>query len=363
MKKSFTHLCLLAAGMFAFAANINAQQEIYHGNSDWSEKPDRYGLIVDENFQDWYYDGAMRSASADCNVGRADRDNYKTFEMKRAVHNEQGMPNAKLSFFLDYCQIQPTCDTQSGQNFTNNPGGTGGDFKGPSWTNVSLGCISIYDNYEGDRPNDMGLDGYGSGSFTTSKIAELERIQYAVSSYGGKRGFHLELGREQSDGSVIWDTIRYVTGNINTTLPLSVKEELTNKDMTETNRGTTWQEVFTPRRTKDVYIRFRPVTQNKQIVRLHDLKIYGVAVDSDGGPNPNNPTSIGSVTADSFKIYGNRDKYIVTKEANVKVYNLSGHIVRSLDNTSDIDLSGLTQGVYIIKAVSADGTITKQVIR
>ena len=203
MKRKFTKLMM--SGLFLVGMNfgVNAQGT-YNGNSDWSEIPAKYGLILDENFKDWNVPGIMRSATADCNsANRGDLDNYSVegpVEVKRPVHADQELPYAKLSFFLDFCQIQPNCDTQSGENYAKFPDILDGrDYKGPSWGKVSAGLISIYDNYSSVRNPEVfpGVGDYvdsegklqfdGAGSVTTSKIAELERIQYAASNLVRKK--------------------------------------------------------------------------------------------------------------------------------------------------------------------------------
>ncbi|NDW09687.1 T9SS type A sorting domain-containing protein [Dysgonomonas sp. 520] len=364
MKRKFTQISSFVVFLLAVSTSVNAQ---YHGNSDWSEKPD-HALIYSTNFQDWYYEGATRSASADCGSGRIDRDNYDTFEMKGNVDAQQNMPNAKITFFADYCQIQPTCDTQSGQLYTSNPGGVGsGDNLGASWNNVSVGCMAIYDNYDGDRPNEAGVSGNGAGSFVTSKIAKLGAIQYTTSSYGKSRGFHLEIGYLQEDNSVRWDTIRYTPKGA----ALRYPEDMQTENMNESGRGMVWQENFTPARTKNVFIRIRPVTHERQIVRLHDLKIYGEAENSDGSDavNPNTlpvyneGSGIGNSLAEGVKIIGGNGFFTITEEADVNVYNMSGNSVKTITATTDIDLSDLANGAYIIKAITKSGVVTKQVIK
>lgn len=368
MRRVFTKSLFLGTiCSFGMLSGLSAQ-DYYHGNSTWENKSD-YLPIIEENFQNWNFTddsgaGLKKPETNSCAVGgnaRADRDNYATFEVKRSVDAKQNKPNGKVSFFLDYCQIQPDCDTQSGTNYTLNPEATGGDYRGPSINKVSIGCVNIYDNYEGDRPTTMGVGGDGSGSFTTSKIPLLERVQYTTSSYGSKRGFNLEIGYDLGDGTVYWDTVRYVVGN-SVNSPLNKPEEILGKNMDETNRGMVWEETFSPV-IENVYVRIRPTKDNRQIVRLHDFKLYGEAPSEDDGQNPNNPTSIDNINASRIVIVGFGGIYTVSEEANVFVYDVTGNRVMTAKNAQQVDLRSLSKGIYLIQAVTPNGgKVTKKVI-
>jgi len=373
-KKSSKPILLLAVGSFATIFMVSAA-DVYRGNSSWENKSP-YFPIVEENFRDWNYTdaegfGLKKPEVNTCATNaRSDYENYSTFEVKRAVDSRQNKPNGKVTFFLDFCQIQPDCDTQSGTNYTLDSTVVNNDSKGPSWNNVSKGCISIYDNYSTVRPITEGFSGDGAGSFTTSLIPLLERVQYTTSSYGNKRGFNLEIGYLLEDQTVYWDTLRYFTGNLTTIRPDAFLTELSsytldNTSFIESNRGLVFEELFGSG-VENVYLRFRPTDpkHNRQIVRIHDLRLYGNAPDTDAATNPNPVTGFSNVTMDTnLQIFGYDGHYKLNKEANVIIYNFSGKVVKKINNVRDIELSDLSKGVYFVKANSKDGVTTRKIVR
>lgn len=367
--KIFTRLFLAAFLISGFSLVGYSQDNMYHGNSNWDELSD-YPLIISENFQDWDYTDAdgyglkTEASEASCATNaRTDKDLYSTFTVKRPVNPAQGV-TGNFAFYLDFCLILPNCDTQSGTLYTENPDGVGsGDNQGESWANVSVGSLNIYDNYQGIRPDSLGVGGDGSGSLTTSKISKLERVQYTTSSYGKKRGFNLEIGFDLGDGTIAWDTLRYIPGSKLTPLrpegDPSYDNIATPLDFEASNRGWVFEEKFDPEIYQNVYLRWRPTNpdDNRQIVRIHDIKIYGVMNQSDV------VTSSADLAVNDLNISYEGRLFRVSKESRVAVYNLSGILVQRYDRTMQFDLSGLKSGVYIIKAKASNGNIaTRKVV-
>lgn len=380
MKNNYPFKSSLTAVLLALGStSLMAQDAIYHGNSNWENKSP-YLPIVEETFQDWNYTdeegyGLKKPEENSCAANaRSFYENYSTFEVKRAVDARQNKPNGKLTFFLDFCQIQPDCDTQSGTNYALNPEaeGTNNDNKGPSWTNVSVGCISIYDNYQDVRSKELGVAGDGAGSFTTSLIPLLERIQYTTSSYGNKRGFHLEVGYLLEDNTIYWDTLKYLTGNLATTRPASFVDEVTpefnNNYFMESNRGYVFEELFGSG-VENVFIRIRPTnaSHNRQIVRVHDLRLYGTAPETDEAINPNLlPTSLKQTSAGTpLGIIGYDGHYKVTRTADVQVYDVAGKLIAQHKQVNTFDLSASPKGLYIVRAFDplTGARTTKKILR
>lgn len=376
MKKHYTSRMMMTAALLSLGCTSLLAQNLYHGNSTWENKSP-YFPIVEEHFGDWNYkdqdgyglkDPAMNTCASNA---RTDYQNYSTFDVKRAVDARQNKPNGMVTFFLDFCQIQPDCDTQSGTNFTLDSTVVNNDSKGPSWTNVSKGCISIYDNYSTVRPVTQGFEGDGAGSLTTSLIPLLERIQYTTSSYGNKRGFNLEIGYLLEDNTVYWDTVRYLTGNITTCKPDAFAAEVAAEDnkvfFAESNRGFVFEELFGSG-VENVYVRIRPThaTQNRQIVRVHDLRLYGIAPDTDAATNPNPVSGIDQPTStSSFAIVGFKGQYKLTQTADVVVYDFAGKIVAQQKNVNELDLTASPKGVYFVRATqpSTGAVVTKKILR
>lgn len=382
MKKMFTKVCAVGIILSGVTLNANAQ---YLGNSTWAGVPDT-DPIVEENFRDWntYKDaegfGQMPGAGTDPCANGTDFRNaavktITTFDVVRptAAGANEGL---QFAFYLDFCAIQPECDTQSGTNYTVNGNVTGipsaADNQGPSTTNVSVGSLMIYDNYNTIRPVDQGYvpETNGRGSLTTCKIQYLERVRYATSAYGRERGFHLELGREiTTEGvtSIKWDTIRYF-GNTGNCYPKGVDGGFdipadwtgqAKEYFYATNMGWVFDEEIM---AENVYLRWRPTSVNAQAVRIHDIKLYGEA-----SPEILNPyrfaTSISEVPVGKSVLLSMDGKIVkISEAANVQVFDLLGKSVASAQNVTELDLSALNGNIYIVKAVTATGKTAGQKI-
>ena len=65
--------------------------------------------------------------------------------------------------------------------------------------------------------------------------------------------------------------------------------------------------------------------------------------------------------AESIGVYPNpaRDRVVVggMKAVEVMVYNTSGQMVKCVRGTNEIDLSGLVDGVYLLRITDADGKV------
>ena len=366
-EKNFTQLFVTAIMLLGMTMAANSQ-DLYHGNSNWDELSDYHPIVI-ENFQDWNYDDGqgyglkVEPSTESCATNaRSDVDLYSTFTVLRPIDASQGV-TGNFAFYLDFCLIYPNCDTQSGTLYTENPDGVGsGDNQGESWPNVSMGSLNIYDNYQGVRPETMGVGGDGSGSVTTSKISKLERVQYTTSAYGKKRGFNLEIGYDMGDGTIFWgDTLRYIPGaTLSTMIP---REEFSSVDQPAffeaSNRGWVFEEKFDPETYQNVYLRWRPTnpSQNRQIVRLHDIKIYGEINQDDV------VTAVSDVTtANELKITRVNKTFHVSQPAKVDVYNIAGVLMFQSERTSNVNMSNFKSGIYIFKAQSEKGNILTQKI-
>ena len=65
--------------------------------------------------------------------------------------------------------------------------------------------------------------------------------------------------------------------------------------------------------------------------------------------------------AESIGVYPNpaRDRVVVEgmEAVEVKVYNTSGQMVKTVRGTNEVDLSGLVDGVYLLSIMDAEGKV------
>jgi hypothetical protein len=373
MKKiyfKFKFLGLVLSGL-SMASHSYGQ---YRGNNNWATYPDD-NAIISEKFQDWgaYKDaegyGQMAGSGLNpCATGgdfrTAAAQTVSTFNVVRTTTDSKD-----FVFYLDLCAIQPECDTQSGTMYT--LGETGSDNQGPSTTNVSVGAIVIYDNYNSLRPTTSGYLGNGLGSLTTCKIPYLGAVRYTTSSYGRGRGFKLEKGVEVTQNGVTtvqWTTVRQFVGT-NSVLNFPVEDWTIPTTWTGqskeywyySNTGWVFEDLIAE---TDVYLRWSAAdSPGTQVVRLHDIRLYG-----DSPTEIVNPYSyasgINNVSQNNLSILVNGEILTLSENADVDLFDLFGKHLKKVSNVSTISLSFLPKGaVYLVKATSSTGEkVYKKVI-
>lgn len=186
-------------------------------------------------------------------------------------------------------------------------------------------------------------------------IPHVERVQWSYSSTGWKRGIKMDI--KIGDGE--WQEQRWLPSDrANTYSSFSEQgyrfEEIINKSNVSL-RFRIWEgDVTTTRFDFDLFedvlvhnVALTPYGQ-RQVARLHDLKIFSSHTNWDP------TTSIEGTTSDNFEIRQAGKVLRFTEVANVEIYSLSGQKVSSASNTTEMDLSSLSAGAYIVKAVSTD---------
>ena len=107
------------------------------------------------------------------------------------------------------------------------------------------------------------------------------------------------------------------------------------------------------------YVKFvsHKVANGEYGLRLFEMEAYGEDNDLSSG--------VETITAGNGSIYMAGDEIILLAVMDeVLVYNISGTLAATAENTNRIDASALANGIYIVKATDADGnTITAKVIK
>jgi hypothetical protein len=168
----------------------------------------------------------------------------------------------------------------------------------------------------------------------------VEVVQYAHSSCGGnKRGFTLA---KSTDDGVTWDTVRYQSGNISTSLPQPNTYNCQNSAY-----GMRWEDGI-----YDFNVMLKFTDGNGQAVRIHDLKIYG-DVAHPGGIKGVRDTEIG-ITCINRVIR-------LSEKSGLGIYDLKGSLLRRADNVETYSVQDLPEGVYIIRAKTDKKITTRKI--
>ena len=215
-------------------------------------------------------------------------------------------------------------------------------------TNVSDGFIEVSRTY-GSNPGQI------QGYFIVDlrELDYVEVVQYTHSSCGGnKRGILLEYSL---DDSLTWDTLRMQlsdgrTGSYNTTDVYGPVRTENTYNCQPSGYGMVWEDGIW---ASNVMLRFS-ISPN-QVPRIHDLKVYGVLRD------PGDPNSAEDINKNLLRIHSYDKMIRISEPADVKVYNIAGKLVRTVENSNVVAMNDLTEGVYIVKAQAGNRLKTTKV--
>lgn len=206
------------------------------------------------------------------------------------------------------------------------------------------------------------------GYVQLNDLPQVERIQWSFSATSYKRGVKCDI----KYGSGDWQPLRWEASNNNSyatfaeqgyqfeeiigkqddvTSKISIRFRIWDGDsihinqtsITEANpTGTT----FT---TKN-----EPLAQ-QQVVRIHQIKVFSGVIPTQA------PSAVASLQANSIKIFLSGKNIILSEDAAVELYSVEGKKVFK-GFTKQVDVSGLSRGIYIIRAIDTDGRIQNKKI-
>jgi hypothetical protein len=339
-KITFTALIFLGSMGFANAGN---------SNTSWPTPYPIWELILSENFQDWPSTRTYSSDPLKCNDNnRATQYNWTDMRIKRPAGNTQYYAN----IYLHNCELEPFCDTQSGTYFaidTTVYPRAARDHIGPSNPGVSVGNIMVLDT------TTINSVPYSTGWVVVGQMMHVDLIQYTISDFGNKRGFRLEYSKDQGK---TWTMIRNERGNsVTDSINSTSLESLDNSP-----KGTVWEDQIS---LDDAMLRFTKAKANPQLFRVHDLRIYGVALFEDMNDAAFETNSgitwgawMGVANAETEKISIKFSNGIINFSeipAWSRVTNLFGQTVRSFENQQVVNITDLSKGIYIVQVCGADG--------
>jgi hypothetical protein len=319
-----------------------------------------YDEILNENFQDWASTRFLSSNPDSCNINTRET-NFNWCDLR--INRKSGSTSYKAHLYLHNCEVQPFCDTQSGLQYTlaGNTYTNTGTSLGPTNSGVSVGNITILDQnitstYTGHS--------HDSGWVVIGEIPYIQLIQYTTSSFGAKRGFRLEYS---TDKGASWILIRNEYGQMNTN-PLISTSGLA---LTNSPKGIMWEESVS---LKNAMLRFRRAYPIGQLVRLHDLRIYGWELEEDmddSGFETNSGVDWSSViwsdgTYLSLSSTGSSSLKMLVSNGILnfsdvvtwaRVTTISGQCIRSVENQQIVNLTDVPKGVYLVQACDGTGAL------
>jgi len=201
------------------------------------------------------------------------------------------------------------------------------------------------------------------GYLIINDLPQVERIQWSFSATSYKRGVKCDIKYGTGD----WQPLRWEASNNNSYATFAEQgyqfEEMIGKgddpnskisirfriwdgdsihinqvSVTETNpTGTTFTTTNTP-------------LAQQQLVRIHQIRVFSGVIPT------NAPNAVITPVADAIKIYVTGNNINLSELAKVELYTYDGKQIYN-GQTNRIDISGMSKGVYIVKATNIHGRI------
>jgi hypothetical protein len=331
-EKIFT---LIISVLTVIGLGVNAQ-DIGTGVA-WGALSPSEPLVLNENFQAFSFfhsDSTTDMGNSNntfANDGVTVIYGYKNDTVEVPI---LGSTSGKIAYYFKQCAFAPLWKTAWA--FRDGVDNT---------ANVSNGFVEVSRDY-GSTPPTV------KGEFIVDlrAIDFVEVIQWSHASCGGnKRGVMLEFSLD--DGTT-WDTLRYQPGaafGASFTKDLLTLEKTPNLIRCDPSAfGMTWEDgVF----TENVMLRFTEA--GGQVPRIHDLKVYGTYTPT---------TSATEIKDSNIKISSFDRKVRISGPAKVAIYNITGNLIKMVENTQLISLDGAPAGIYLVKASNGKQINVKKII-
>lgn len=200
------------------------------------------------------------------------------------------------------------------------------------------------------------------GYIEINDLPQVERVQWSFSSLAWKRGVKLDI--KYNDGP--WEPLHWEANNINGIVPFGEQgyafEEIIGKQEDTTSkislRWRIWDgdsiHIRPDRTTGETYTLVNSPYAQQQDVRIHQIKIFS-GVDAPQAPN-----AVKKVTEDAIKIYRSENGIVLSETADVEILSYDGKMMYK-GTTNTVNATNFSKGVYIVKAISKNGSTLKKI--
>ncbi len=207
------------------------------------------------------------------------------------------------------------------------------------------------------------------GYIEIDNLPQVERIQWSYSSTSWKRGVKFDLNFNDGKGWIPQRWIATGAGNWEATFAEQGYqfEEVVGKqddpsslvsfrirpwdgdsiDLKPNANNCTYQATtYTAKNT--------PLAQ-QQTVRVHQIKVFSNVIPDQA------PSAVNTINASKLNIYLSDKNIVISETVNAELYTIEGKKVFK-GFTNQVDVSGLSRGIYILKATTKDGAIQNKKI-
>jgi hypothetical protein len=212
------------------------------------------------------------------------------------------------------------------------------------------------------------------GYIEIDSLPQVERIKWSYSATSYKRGVKMDLNYNDGKG---WIPQRWIASDYN------------NFEGTFSEQGYQFEEMVGKQDDPTSYVSLRiriwdgdsihmkvnandlleqavpysatmtPYDQ-KQTVRVHQIQVFSNIIPTKA-PSPMVLSAVRSISANSIKILITNKNIVLSETANVELYSIDGKTLYK-GITNKVDVSNYSKGVYIIRAIDADGRLQNKKI-
>ncbi len=254
-------------------------------------------LILDQNFQDWTPVGA-----GDCSTSTS----YSDTHFAGTETNQIALLNGgTVNFTLTDYAVNTVCSAKKPD-------------KQPE--EVSNGYLSL-------NKTNLSAEPPTAGKLVIGALPKITNVFFTLSATGTNRGCYLEYSTDGGNNWIKTQESLYIGSN-------------------DTQGGNTF---LTDINKENVMLRFSTADQ---IIRIHDLKIYGKS-----------NTALKNIKENAFDLTVSNNVLYSSEVVSMMIYNVSGVVVKAEKSANQLSLNNLLSGLYIVKAINSEGNVVTKKIK
>lgn len=199
------------------------------------------------------------------------------------------------------------------------------------------------------------------GYIQINDIPAVERVQWSFSSLAFKRGVKLDIKR----GNGNWEPLRWEASNVNQYATFAeqgyqFEEVIGNQEDPTALISLRWriwdgdsihQNLASSADPKPTFTSGNTPLAQQQTVRIHQIRIYSGVVPE------NEPNALKATRENVVNMYVAAGKLMLSEPSEVEIYTVDGKFQRKAAASLQVDMAGMTRGIYLVRATTLNGKV------